>query len=379
MTSQAAACLLDLAPEFGESTGRGEALRDRSIGDAAHARALPGGERAARAGACFVAAVFDAFLDIFRAATADLLRIASGGTGVLPGGRLHPDLVGRVAGGGGQRRPTDSSAWWCGRSITCHSSTSHSATCLRAIVTADRDTLPGRHGYACVPPSSRRCAAAASTGRRWPPSPTTAPGLAPTGRPAPRSTATGHRPRAADPRGDPGPRPGAGGGESLRPGESVGPDDAGSTRGPAAGARSRAVGVGALRGARAGADAAVCAARHARHLPGGRGPPGPPAGASSSSPSAGRTFRTSALPAVRAATTVVAGVDGRVRYLVTKPLPDPGCRGRRRDRTGSTAMRAWAAQTEADDPAQSVDRRRGRRTADVREHARRGRGAAVTG
>jgi hypothetical protein len=44
-----------------------------------------------------VVAVFDAYLSAYQAAIADLLRIATGGTGVLPPGRLHPDLVSRVA------------------------------------------------------------------------------------------------------------------------------------------------------------------------------------------------------------------------------------------------------------------------------------------
>lgn len=48
-------------------------------------------------GAIYVAAVFDAFLLIYRGRTHDLLRLASGGTGVLPLGELHPDLVNRLA------------------------------------------------------------------------------------------------------------------------------------------------------------------------------------------------------------------------------------------------------------------------------------------
>ena len=44
-----------------------------------------------------MAAVFDAFLTIYKAAVADLLRIATDGTGVLPAGHLHPDLVNRLA------------------------------------------------------------------------------------------------------------------------------------------------------------------------------------------------------------------------------------------------------------------------------------------
>ena len=48
-------------------------------------------------GPVLVAAVFDAFLAIYNARVADLLRIATGGTGVLPGGAIHPDLVKRLA------------------------------------------------------------------------------------------------------------------------------------------------------------------------------------------------------------------------------------------------------------------------------------------
>jgi subtilisin family serine protease len=48
-------------------------------------------------GAILVAAVFDAFLSIYESRTADLVRLATGGTGVLKSGALHPDLVRRMA------------------------------------------------------------------------------------------------------------------------------------------------------------------------------------------------------------------------------------------------------------------------------------------
>jgi hypothetical protein len=89
--------LFDLASEFGQSTGRGAALRsaiaDQQRTPARFQAATEPHER----GACFVAAVFDAYLARFRAAIGDLLRIATAGTGVLPEGKLHPDLVARVA------------------------------------------------------------------------------------------------------------------------------------------------------------------------------------------------------------------------------------------------------------------------------------------
>ena len=49
-------------------------------------------------GSIFVAAVFDAFFATYQAAIADLIRIATAGSGQLPPGALHPDLVARVAG-----------------------------------------------------------------------------------------------------------------------------------------------------------------------------------------------------------------------------------------------------------------------------------------
>ena len=48
-------------------------------------------------GAILVAAIFDAFISIYNRRVADLLRIASNGTGILPEGELHPDLVNRLA------------------------------------------------------------------------------------------------------------------------------------------------------------------------------------------------------------------------------------------------------------------------------------------
>ena len=48
-------------------------------------------------GALLVAALFTAFLTIYEDRIGDLMRIATGGTGVLPDGDLHPDLVDRLA------------------------------------------------------------------------------------------------------------------------------------------------------------------------------------------------------------------------------------------------------------------------------------------
>jgi hypothetical protein len=88
--------LLELAREFGESSGRGGALRS-AVGTPRTPDRFRAATEPHERGACLVAAVFDAYLDLYQASIADLLRIATGGSGVLPPGRLHPDLVGRVA------------------------------------------------------------------------------------------------------------------------------------------------------------------------------------------------------------------------------------------------------------------------------------------
>ncbi|MGH3331640.1 MAG: hypothetical protein ACRDPJ_10110 [Nocardioidaceae bacterium] len=88
--------LLELAREFGESSGRGAALRS-AIGTERTPDRFRSSSEPHERGACFVAAVFDAYLDVYQQAIADLLRIATSGSGVLPPGRLPPDLVTRVA------------------------------------------------------------------------------------------------------------------------------------------------------------------------------------------------------------------------------------------------------------------------------------------
>jgi hypothetical protein len=97
----------ELAQQFGEAIGNYGALRS-AIGQ--HNKATDKWEphkpdprdyetilEPHARGAILVAAIFDAFLAIYRARVADLMRIASSGTGVLPEGELHPDLVGRLA------------------------------------------------------------------------------------------------------------------------------------------------------------------------------------------------------------------------------------------------------------------------------------------
>ncbi len=104
---EAESTLGQLAVQFGQAMGGRGALRSaigridekggwvRNRPDPAELqKKLPPHTR----GAILVAAVFDAFIAIYRMRTADLLRIYTGGTGVLPTGAIHPDLVRRLAG-----------------------------------------------------------------------------------------------------------------------------------------------------------------------------------------------------------------------------------------------------------------------------------------
>lgn len=88
--------MVELAREFGYATGAGEALRT-AIGNPDPTLYRTEFEPHDR-GALLVGAVFGAFFEIYQSRIKDLIRIATGGTGELPPGDIHPDLVNRVAG-----------------------------------------------------------------------------------------------------------------------------------------------------------------------------------------------------------------------------------------------------------------------------------------
>lgn len=97
--------LAQLAQEFGKATGNEVALRS-ALGElkdgtwqrkAADPAAYQTTMEPHARGSLLVAAVFDAFISIYKSRTADLLRIATSGSGLLPAGELHPDLVNRLA------------------------------------------------------------------------------------------------------------------------------------------------------------------------------------------------------------------------------------------------------------------------------------------
>jgi hypothetical protein len=97
----------ELAHQFGQAIGNRGALRDaigrvdpvtgKWVPQVPDPEVYPVTTEPHDRGAILVATMFDAFLSIYRSRIADLLRIATGGTGVLPAGNLHPDLVNRLA------------------------------------------------------------------------------------------------------------------------------------------------------------------------------------------------------------------------------------------------------------------------------------------
>ena len=88
--------LSGLARQFGQGSGVGGALRDYT-GPNADTRTYDRAAGAHALGEILVLAVYDAFLAIVGRRTADLIRIATGGTGQLADSALHPDLVNRLA------------------------------------------------------------------------------------------------------------------------------------------------------------------------------------------------------------------------------------------------------------------------------------------
>jgi hypothetical protein len=98
-------------------------------------------------GALLVAAIFDAFLAIYRSRVADLIRLASGGSGVLQEGALPPDLTNRLT-----REAAKTAQHVLGMCIRaldyCPPVDLTFGDYLRAIITADVDLVPeDEHHY----------------------------------------------------------------------------------------------------------------------------------------------------------------------------------------------------------------------------------------
>jgi hypothetical protein len=146
----------ELARQFGEATGRYGALRN-AIGDwgpdkvwrpiEPDPRKLKEAVEPHTRGAILVAAVFGAFLAAYRARSADLVRLATAGTGVLPQGEIHPDLRNRLAGEASNAASDFLNI--CIRALDYLPPVDVTfGDYLRALVTADFDLVPNdKHGY----------------------------------------------------------------------------------------------------------------------------------------------------------------------------------------------------------------------------------------
>ena len=144
-----------LAQQFGEALGNYGALRDAigiwKDGVWHPAQPSPADYNAAtephKRGAVLVAAVFEAFLSIYRVRSKDLVRLATGGTGVLPPGDIPYDLVNRLA--DEAAKAADHVLNICIRALDyCPPVDITFGDYLRALITADRDLVPDdKRGY----------------------------------------------------------------------------------------------------------------------------------------------------------------------------------------------------------------------------------------
>ncbi|ACK86387.1 peptidase S8 and S53 subtilisin kexin sedolisin (plasmid) [Methylorubrum extorquens CM4] len=141
--------LAKLAVQFGQATRRYGALRD-AIGRIEKGQwkpSEPKGDEYTSAteahdrGAVLVASVFDAFLKIYRQRSADLVRLATNGTGVLPEGNIPEVLADRLAREAG--KVAGQVLAICIRALDyCPPVDITFGEYLRALVTADRDVVP---------------------------------------------------------------------------------------------------------------------------------------------------------------------------------------------------------------------------------------------
>ena len=142
----AARLLSGLAQQFGDGAGRKGPLRDYL--DPATGKLDYDVEKEVHSrGSILVFAVYEAFVAIVERRTGDLIRLATGGTGVLPAGDLHPGLVERLT------RETCKAASQllriCIRAIDyCPPNDITFGEYLRALLTADLEQVPeDRLGY----------------------------------------------------------------------------------------------------------------------------------------------------------------------------------------------------------------------------------------
>jgi hypothetical protein len=146
-----------LAQQFGQATGLYGGLRE-AIGRinektgkweqlAPDPRAYTTVQEPHERGALLVAAIFDAFLAIYGSRVADLIRLATGGTGILREGALPPDLTRRLT--SEAAKTAQHVLEMCVRALDyCPPVDLTFGDYLRAIITADIDLVPDdQHHY----------------------------------------------------------------------------------------------------------------------------------------------------------------------------------------------------------------------------------------
>ncbi len=132
--------LAQLAQQFGQASNGSKALRS-ALGKLPKPTDYLNSTEAHDRGAVLLAAIFQAFLEIYDARIADLKRLATGGTGVLPPGGISVDLVNRMA--REASRAADHVLRACIRALDyCPPVDLTFGDYLRALITADMDLEP---------------------------------------------------------------------------------------------------------------------------------------------------------------------------------------------------------------------------------------------
>lgn len=148
--------LSELAQEFGVATGRYGALRN-AIGETDEngvwhpvqpdPRRLDRATEPHERGSILVAAMFAAFLEIYKVRTRSVITLASAGSGLLPEGALHPSLVEALA--AEATKAARHFLFMCIRALDyCPPFDITFGDYLRALVTADYDMVGNdKYGY----------------------------------------------------------------------------------------------------------------------------------------------------------------------------------------------------------------------------------------
>jgi hypothetical protein len=130
-----------LAQQFGRATGMHGALR-RFVGEVGASVPILTDDMTEphTRGAILVSAVFAAFLTIYQSRCADLIRLATNGSGILPGGEISVDLANRLA--SEASKTAEHVLNMCIRALDyCPPVNLEFGDFLRAIITADRDLV----------------------------------------------------------------------------------------------------------------------------------------------------------------------------------------------------------------------------------------------